>query len=107
MRKLFITLAIIFGVLGILFTALRMDSITFLPVGLSIILSVLAYFNSAKEKRKLPIILLIIGIACLLITIGEIVFVKDEVAKDSQFEKVKVESKKEDLKDLQELEDLK
>lgn len=107
MRKLFIVLAIIFAVLGIIFTVLRMNSLPFLPLGLSLINGILALLKSDENQKKTPRIILIIAGLAVLVSIAQVLFLKDEVAKDTQFEKVKVESKKEDLKDLQELEDLK
>lgn len=104
MRKLFIALAIIFAALGIVFTALRMNSLPFLPLGLSVINGILALLKSDESKKKTPRIVLIIAGIAIAITTVQVLFIKDEVAKDAQFEKVKIESKKEDIKDLEELE---
>lgn len=106
MRKLFVVLAIIFAVFGVLFTALQMDSIPLLPIGLSLLFSVLAFFKSEGRNKKTPIILLIIGGLSLAICLIQLAFVENEVAKDEQFEKVKIESQKEDLKELEELDGL-
>ena len=40
----------------------------------------------------------------LIVVIGKASLIKDEVAKDEQFEQKKIESKQEDLKDLEDLE---
>jgi hypothetical protein len=101
MRKLFIILAIIFTALGVLFTALRMNSLPFLPLGLAVINGILALLKSDESQKKTPRIILIIAGAAILITTVQVLFIKDEVAKDTQFEKVKIESKQEDIKDLE------
>jgi hypothetical protein len=107
MRKFFIILSIIFGVIGIVFTILPMGTLALLPIGLAILFSVLAIVNSKNNNKKLPKWLLIISAIILLSSIGKDVFVKDEVTVDQKFIKEKEQSKVEAKKDLEDLEGLK
>ena len=101
MRKLFVILAIFFAVLGIAFTILPLATIALLPIGLAMILSFIAIQKSKLTQKKLPKIILFISALTLLVVIGKVVFVKDVVVSDKQFELKKEESKKEDIKDLE------
>ena len=101
MRQTFIISAVIFGVLGIVFTILPLGTIAFLPIGIAIILSFLAIKKSTHKQGKLPKIILFISTLTLLVVIGKVVFIKDVVVIDKQFEIKKEESKKEDIKDLE------
>jgi len=107
MRKFFIILSIIFGVIGIVFTVLPMGTLALLPIGLAIIFSVLAIINSKNNNKKLPKWLLIISAVLLLSSVGKEVFVKDEVIVDQKFIKEKEQSKVDAKKDLEDLEGLK
>ena len=101
MRKFFIIIAILFGIVGIVFTILPLGTIAVLPVGIAILAAFLAFFNSSLEKKMLPRIILIISATTLLVVIGKAVLIKDKVTVDKQFEIKKEESKKEDIKDLE------
>lgn len=105
MRKLFIVLAIIFALIGIAFAILPMGTLGVLPTGIAGVFSFLAMIKSIGKDKNLPKGILIIALVTLIIVIARS-FVPDEVVKDKQFEQKKIESKKEDLKDLEELEDL-
>ena len=104
MRKLFIILASVFCVLGITFTILPLGTLAIIPIGIALILAFLAFKKSDKNQQKFPKILLIIAGICLLAVVGKELFIKDEVAKDTTFEKTKIENKKEDKKELEDLE---
>ena len=47
-----------------------------------------------------------VAAVCLIVVIGKQLFVKEEVAKDVQFEQTIEKSKEEDKKELEELENL-
>ena len=103
MRKALIVLAFLFAILGIVFAILPMGTLGLLPVGLSLIFGGLAYYKSAANDKAVPKWLLIIaGLTLLVIIVRSLI--PDEVAQDAQFEQQKVESQKEDLKDLEGLE---
>jgi EamA domain-containing membrane protein RarD len=104
MRKLFVVLAIVFAILGILFAVLPLGTLAFLPIGLALIFAFIAFMNSDVTQKNLPKWILIVSGLTLIAVIGKVTLVKDEVAKDVQFEQKKEESKKEDLKDLEGLE---
>ena len=104
MRKLFVVLAIVFAILGILFAVLPLGTLAFLPIGLALIFAFIAFMNSDVTQKNLPKWILIVSGLTLIAVIGKVALVKDEVAKDVQFEQKKEESKKEDLKDLEGLE---
>ena len=101
MRKFLVISAIIFALSGIVFTILPLGTIAFLPIGIAVILSALAIQKSRNSQRKLPKIILFISFLTLLVVIGKVIFIKDVVKSDSQFELKKEESKKEDIKDLE------
>lgn len=104
MRKLILILASVFCVLGIAFTILPMGTLAVLPIGAALILAFLAFKKSDGNQQKFPKILLIVAGICLLAVIGKELFIKDEVAPDVTFEKTKIENKKEDKKELENLE---
>jgi len=101
MRKLYVISAVFFAVLGIVFTILPLGTIAFLPIGITLVLSSLAIYQSKFNQQKLPKIILYISVLTFLVVIGKVIFVKDVVVSDKQFEQIKVESKKEDVKDLE------
>lgn len=104
MRKLFLVLAIVFTILALVFSILPMDTIAFLPIGLAILCSLLLLKKSESHQKKFPNILLFIGVVCSLFVLGKALFIKDEVEKDVQFEKQKIETKQEAKKELEDLE---
>lgn len=106
MRKLFVVLAIIFSSLGIVFSVLPFDTLALLPIGLAIIFALLAFSKSDGFQKKLPKWLLMAALFSIVFVFGKIFFIKDEVAVDTQFEKDKIETKKEAQKDLEDLEGL-
>lgn len=106
MRKLFLILAYIFGALGIAFTILPMDTLAFLPIGLSIIFGLLTLKKSEESEKKFPKIILIIAAFCSVVVLGKTLLIEDEVATDTQFEQQKIETKQEAKKELEELEGL-
>lgn len=103
MRKTLIVLAFIFAIIGIVFAILPMGTLGLLPVGLSLIFGGLAYYKSAENDKAVPKWLLIVAGITLVVVIAR-AMMPDEVAKDTEFDQQKIESQKEDLKDLEELE---
>lgn len=104
MRKLFVVLAVIFTILGIVFAFLPLGTLALLPVGLGLIFGLIAFIQSDINQKNVPKWILIVAGVTLIVVIGKETLIKDEVAKDVQFEQKKIESKKEDLKDLEDLE---
>jgi preprotein translocase subunit SecG len=103
MRKITIVLAFIFAILGIVFAILPMGTLGVLPVGLSLLFGGIAFAKSYASNRNVPKWLLIVaGITLVVILVRS--FIPDEVEQDAQFEQKKIESKQEDLKDLEGLE---
>jgi len=104
MRKLLIGLAIIFTILSVIFLALPLDTIAFLPIGLAIIFCLLLLNKSNTNQKKLPNFLLLLCALSSLFILGKLLLIKDEVLKDAKFEKEKIETKKEAKKELEDLE---
>ena len=104
MRKSFIVIASLFVVLGIVFAILPLGTLALAPVGLAILFSVLAFVKSGEMEKAVPKWLLIISVLTLVVVLGKGFLIKDEVAKDSKFEQKIIESKKEDMKDLEDIE---
>lgn len=106
MRKLIVVLAIVFTVLGIIFSVLPMDTMAFLPIGLALILSLLLLKKSEEKEKKLPKALLFISALCSVFVLGKTLFIKDEVVVDQKFEQQKMQTKQEAKKELEEIEGL-
>ena len=106
MRKTFLILAIIFSVLGAVFSFLPFDTLAFLPIVLALVFSYLTFSKSEDNQKKLPKNLFIFSIVCAVFVLGKTFLIKDEVEKDQTFEQTKIESNIEAKKDLEELEDL-
>jgi flagellar biosynthesis protein FlhB len=106
MRKLFLILSVVFGVLGITFTILPLDTLGFLPIGLALVFGLLTLKQSEDSQKKFPKIILTIAALCSAVVLGKTLLVKDEVATDTQFEQQKIETKQEAKKELEELEGL-
>ncbi|MFT3794940.1 hypothetical protein [Flavobacterium sp.] len=105
MRKVYNVLAVLFIVISIVCAILPMGQIAYIPVGLALIFSGLAMFISEGAAKKFPRILLIVS-AILLVVVVARAMMPDEVAQDTEFDQKKIESKNEDLKDLEQLEGL-
>lgn len=106
MRKTFLILAIIFSVLGAVFSFLPFDSLAFLPIVLALVFSYLTFSKSEDNQKKLPKNLFIFSILCAVFVLGKTFLIKNEVEKDQIFEQTKIESTIEAKKDLEDLEDL-
>ena len=104
MRKLFIILAAVFAVVGLVFAILPMGSIAFLPIILAIVLALVAMWKSNDNQKKIPKWILIIALAILVLVTVKVVFVKDKVVVDQQFIQENVDSKEEAQQELEGLE---
>lgn len=104
MRKLFIILAAVFAVVGLVFAILPMGSIAFLPIILAIVLALVAMWKSNDNQKKTPKWILVIALAILVLVTVKVVFVKDKVVVDQQFIQENVDSKEEAQQELEELE---
>ena len=104
MRKLFIILAAVFAVVGLVFAILPMGSIAFLPIILAIVLALVAMWKSNDNQKKTPKWILVIALAILVLVTVKVVFVKDKVVVDQQFIQENVDSKEEAQQELEGLE---
>ncbi|MDN3678170.1 hypothetical protein QWY90_12720 [Flavobacterium paronense] len=104
MRKLLVVLAIIFTILSIIFSALPLDTIAFLPIGLGLLFCLLLLKKSEPNQKKLPNFLLFLCALSSVFVLGKTLLIKDEIVKDVKFEKEKIETKKEAKKELEDLE---
>ena len=104
MRKLFLVLGIIFTLLAIVFAVLPMDTLAFLPIGLALIFCLLLLKKSEGNQKKLPNILLLFCVLSSVFVLGKTILIKDEIEKDAQFEKAKIETKQEAKQELEDLE---
>ena len=104
MRKLFIILAAVFAVVGLVFAILPMGSIAFLPIIIAIVLALIAMWKSNDNQKKMPKWILIIALAILVLVTVKLVFVKDKVVVDQQFIQENVDSKEEAQQELEGLE---
>lgn len=106
MRKVILALAIIFTILALVFSALPMDTLAFLPIGIGLILSLLLLKKSQDEQKSFPKTLLFIGAFCSVFVLAKTLFIKNEVEVDQKFELQKIETKQEAKKELEEIEGL-
>ena len=106
MRKVLIILTFVFLVLSVIFIILPMGTIAYLPTALSLVFAVLAFLKSGKEKRKLPLWLMIVAVIFLLIVSGKVLFIKNKVVVDQQFKQEQIQSTQEAKQELEELEGL-
>lgn len=104
MRKLFLVIASIFTVLGVVFTFLPLGTLALLPIGIGILFGFLALKKSDVKQAKWVKVFLVISVIALFFVVGKELFTKDEVEVDSQFEAKKLESKQEAQKELEDLE---
>jgi hypothetical protein len=104
MRKVLVITAVIFTLISVLFSMLPLDTLALAPIGLALLFIFLAFKKSDVKQRKFTKILFIITYTCALVVLGKTFLIKDKVAVDTKFEEQKVESKKEDIKDLEGLE---
>ena len=81
-----------------------MGTLALLPVIFAIVFGVIAFITSDSSHKNSPKWILIIAILTLIIVVGKETLIPDVVAKYPKFEQKKIESKKEDLKDLEGLE---
>ena len=106
MRKLLIALTIFFTLIGIVFTVLPMGTMAVLPMGIALVLAVLAFLKSDKDQKGMSKYLLIFTVIVLVFIVGKVVFIQDKVAEDTQFEETKTESVNEAIEELDELDEL-
>lgn len=104
MRKTLLIIAIVLTVVSIIFSILPLDTLALAPIGLALLFIFLTFKKSDVAQRKFTKILFVIAYVCALIVLGKTFLIKDKVAVDTKLEQQKVESKKEDIKDLEGLE---
>lgn len=105
MRKLSIILASLFAVLGIIFTALPTEKYGLICGGIAILFSLIALKKSETNQKQFPKIIMVVSALIIAAAACFLLFTKSDVVKvDKQFEQKKIESKKEDVKELEGLE---
>lgn len=106
MRKIFLILASVFTTLSIVFAFLPLGTLGLIPIVIALLFGYLVFQKSDDSQKKLVKVLLLFSTLSLIAVIGKEVLVQDEIAKDTVFEKEKIETKKESQKELEELEGL-
>jgi drug/metabolite transporter superfamily protein YnfA len=107
MRKTFIILSIILILFGIIFTVLPMQKFGMIAAFCAAVFGVLAYHKSEITDSNFPKYLSMIAMGTFFCAAYFTFFTKAEVIEiDPQFEQEKIESQKQDQKDLQDLEGL-
>ena len=104
MRKILLIVAVVLTLISILFSILPLDTLALAPIGLALLFIFFAFKKSDVKQRKFTKLLFIITYICGLYVLGKTYLIKDKVTVDTNFEQEKVDSKKEDLKDLEGLE---
>jgi len=106
MKKLFLILALLFCLIAIVFTVLPTGTFALLPIVPALLFSFLTFRKSEGKMFHASRLILFVSAAMLLIVIAKEVLIQDEVVADKQFEQKKIESEKETVKELEELEGL-
>ena len=106
MRKIYIIAAVILIIFGLILTILPIEKLALLPIVLGLILSLLALSKSEIDQKYFPKFILIFAIILLIVALGKIFLIKDEIKINRIDEIQKIESQKEDKKDLEELDGL-
>jgi hypothetical protein len=106
MRKVLLILAYIMTALALVFSIVPMDTLAFLPIGIALLCSLVVLKKSTDSNRMIPKVLLTISVLCSLFVLGKMLLIKDEVAKDVQFEQHKVQENNAAKKELEEIEGL-
>ena len=101
MKKLYLTLALLFATIGIVFTVLPMGTFALLPIIPAIIFGILTMRKSDGRILHASRLILFVSVSMLLIVVGKELFVKDEVTADRQFEQKKAESEKQATNELE------
>ena len=101
MRKLFLIIAIIAVVFGVVFTFLPLDTIALAPLLVALLFGFLAYIKSDMVQKKTVNVVLIVAFVAIISVISKHFLSKDEVSMDQKFEKAKIESQKEAQKTLE------
>lgn len=106
MRIVLLTVATIAAFLGIIMAILPFGTIGVLPGVVAIIAGFGAYYFSKKNKKpqKLSILFLSIGILVAVASGSKSLWVKDEVAVDTEFQQKEEQSKEEAIEELKEIE---
>ncbi len=104
MKKIVFVMASVFTFLSVLFAILPLGTLALIPIGIALILGLLALKKSEANQTKWIKIVLAITVLSLVFVIGKEVFTKDEVQVDQQFNATKEASKQEAQKELEELE---
>lgn len=112
-NKLLITIlaiaGLIFGIIGLILSFLPLGTVDLMPAFIGLILGFIAYLLSRKShiRRNLILFTLAVSVLAILISLFSAIFLKPEVAQDTQFEEKIEQSAEESTEDLEEaLEDL-
>lgn len=100
-------LASIFVIVGTIFTILPMESFGIAAFGIAIVIGIGKLLLAKELKTKnFTRFLILFAIVGAIIATGKMLLIEDTVEKDVQFEQTKIESEKESIKELEELEGL-
>lgn len=91
----------IFIILGLIFTILPMESFALAVLGIAIILALSFIILYKKKIKSFSTYLIVVALVISLVAISKLIFIKDEVVKDKQFENTIQKSQAEDLKELE------
>lgn len=99
-------LATIVLIVSIAFTVLPMDSVAFLPIIATAIIAAISFFVLSPKKQKWEKYILLICVVLAIVVSFKLLFIKDEVVIDEQYQQEQAEKELEDIQDLEELEGL-
>ncbi|MBQ4821950.1 hypothetical protein [Aquimarina sp. MMG016] len=106
MRVLFIILAAVASLLGLIMTILPFGTLGILPGIIALLTGLGAFYISKKQQKpkKLSLLFVVIGVLVILGSGTKSLWVKDEVAVDQEFEQKEEKIKEEAIEELKEIE---
>ncbi len=104
MRIIFVILASVGILLGVLFVILPMGSIAIVPSVVAVLFAYLALNKSSDSHKNFPKILMVIASLLIVVGVSKHFFIKTEIAKDNSFEERVDDSQKEAIEELESLE---
>lgn len=95
-------IAAIFTILGFVFTILPMESFGLASLGIAVLVAIIVILVfKEKKKKSFSKYLILFSIVVSIVAASKLIFVKNKVVKDKQFEQTIKKSQQEDMKDLE------
>ena len=95
-------IAAVFAILGLVFTILPLESFGLASLGIAVLVAIIVILVfKEKKKKSFSKYLILFSIVVSIVAASKLIFVKNKVVKDKQFEQTIKKSQQEDIKDLE------